>query len=314
MVKRLALVLTALAVAAVILYRGYQQSVIQAYAREYQQAYEQLDREYRDIEDQLDVLEERKRSKNLCAMGMFLAERPDERVFTQVYPMLEEAGYTAALAFSVDAYPGQPGCISKKQFEELTEKGWTVCAAWDGEAPLSDLTAVFRTLRLPRPNVVLVESGKYSQTLDDALKQAGFSVVIHHGETLPLFEEPDRAALRHLSCLFWNHPNVAGYLEKAVQDREILILSMDFESLFADVDEELFRNMCGFMQEHEDVFPLEDLSRATMINLREEAFYQAKKEYLQGELDRCNQQIWKLYEMYKEYNPEKKPDLLHWSE
>lgn len=304
MAKRLILILTALAVGAVILYRGYRQSLVQAYAREYQQAYHQLDTERTEIEDQLDALEERKRSNRVCGMGMFLAERPEARLYSQMAPLLEEYGYTGAMAFSVDNYPGQPGCITEEQFRELKEKGWSVCAAWDGEAPLEELQAVFAKMKLKKPDVIVVESLKYSMEMDEALKNAGYSVVIHHGEDLPLFQEVSDPKLRHLSCAFWNHPNIASFLETAVQDQQILILSVDFSSVFADLDETLFRNMCRFMTEHEDVFPMEDLSKATVIDEREEAYYQARKTFLQEELLRCDQQIQKLYEAYEQYNPD----------
>lgn len=304
MAKRLILILAALLAAAVILLHGHRQALVQAYAREYQGAYHRLDEERREIEEQLDALEESKRARQLCAMGMFLAEKPQQRVYTEMYPLLEEYGYTAALALSPEAYPGQPDCITEKQFQELLEKGWSVCAAWDGEAPLSELKAVFSGLGIPKPDVVLVESGSYSTALDAELKKAGYKVVIHHGEELPFFQEPDAPVLRHFSGAFWNYPNIAAYLEAAVQDHEILVLTVDFATAFGDMDERLFRNMCGFMAEHEEAFPLEDLAQATVVDEREEAYYQERKAFLQEELDRCDRQIEKLYEVYQQYNPD----------
>lgn len=304
---RIGLILAALAVAGGILYSSYQVSVRQAYLAEYHAVVEELDVERGLVEDAYNRLREDRIQLRSCGKAALLFEDPKTALYTEVFPLVRSYGFTGIVAISPTQYPGAEGCITPSEFQALSDAGWETCAWWDGNDPQTSfdaLQAIFRRLGMTMPSVICVEEYAYTPNLDAVLADAGFTAVIHHGETLDLFDSLEDPLLAHLGAACWNNPLALNLLEDVMSKRETLAISADFSTDFGWFDGELYPNMCSFLQQNEDNLQVTDLADVLVTVAETEAYFQAREEYLLSELARYDQEIAAVYELYRQYGAE----------
>ena len=96
----------------------------------------------------------------------------DERIYTEIYPIMEKYGYTGVLAVSGSSLPGGEGLLSSEQITELLEAGWACCPAWlegDSLQTVLDLEAILAVLGAEPSHTVYFEEGAYTQAYDPEL-------------------------------------------------------------------------------------------------------------------------------------------------
>lgn len=301
--KRIWLILLAALLSAGILYNSYQSARREAYLKEYQDAAQELETKRQRLEEQLALLERHHNTVRDCGMGILLFEKPSQRLYTDVLPIMQEYELTGVVVLHSQEYPGQPGCITVEQMQELAEAGWIFCAGWDGKEPLEDLAEPFKALKLPKSKAVCMQFGTFQpEHTETVVKEAGFSTVFYHGETGGLLPEREISkGVRQIGVCLWNDPSILMWLDKTVEDCALLAIGVDFETEYGDFDGELFRNMCRILQEHSDSFLLANLTDPTEVEQRAAAYNQARQEYLIAEMARYEQQIEQIYALYSKY-------------
>lgn len=301
--KRILLILLAALLSAGILYNSYQAAQREAYLKEYQDAVQELETKRQRLEEQLVVLQRNQNTARDCGMGILLFEKPSERLYTEVLPIMQEYELTGVVVLRAQEYPGQPGCITVEQMQEMAEAGWIFCAGWDGKEELEGLREPFKTLKLPKSKAAWMQPDTFQpEQTETMLKGAGYATVFNHGEAGSLLPEREIShGVRQIGICLWNDPAILLWLDKAVEDCGLLAIGVDFETEYGDFNGELFHNMCQILREHSDRFLLANLTDPTEVEQRAAAYNLARQEYLAAEIERYDQQIEQIYTLYAQY-------------
>ena len=211
--------------------------------------------EQRERKQELDVLEEQlqRQEYGLGSVVIIFTELREE-IYTEAYPVLQEAGYPAVLAVTDREYPGGEGCIRPEQYEELRSAGWETCVRWDGEQPLEgymeQLREIFAGLQTAVPEAIYISDGRYTASCDTLVREAGFRTVIHHGEdgrgiiTLGYEEE-----MWHAGAMPWNQNGVKTTISSAASGGGNLILTVDFQEGSALFEADKFPRLCEYLKQ-----------------------------------------------------------------
>lgn len=305
-IKRLILILAAAVLAVLIALGNYRQARREAYIREFREATQELDLEHKQIEQALYELEERKKARQLCGQGVLVFEEPSQLLVTQVLPLLQNYSYVGMVAIPPDFAPGLGSNLTAEQLEQLTEAGWQFCGRWDGtgspDAAIASIRRCFREHQLGKLQVLSIAEGGYLPRLDETITATGITTVLHYGESSPLFSQEDvPGTLRHVGCMYWNHPLVLDVLDEAANQRRLLALTVDFSTVFGCYEPELFANMCRILQSHQEIFMVAPLNTPTAEDEQMDAFFRARKEYYESEMARIDEQVRKIYALYDQY-------------
>ncbi len=211
--------------------------------------------EQRERKQELDALEEQlqRQEYGLGSVVIVFTELREE-IYTEAYPVLQEAGYPAVLAVTDREYPGGEGCICPEQYEELRSAGWETCVRWDGEQPLEgymeQLREIFAGLQTAVPEAIYISDGSYTASCDTLVREAGFRTVIHHGEdgrgiiTLGYEEE-----MWHAGAMPWNQNGVKTTISSAASGGGNLILTVDFQEGSALFEADKFPRLCEYLKQ-----------------------------------------------------------------
>ena len=110
---------------------------------------------------------------------MLLCTEPDKRLLDDVYPIAEQYGYTAAIVLSEELFPGETGCLTESDMEDLLDQGWELCLGADAQTDLAALCQRVADAGLPKPVAVYYPNGTVQMQEVQAL---GIHAVIRYGK------------------------------------------------------------------------------------------------------------------------------------
>ena len=163
----------------------------------------------------------------------------DSRLYTKAYPILKKYDMTGIMALSVDSMPGEGNNISYFDFKSLVESGWIYCVICTDPANfdewLEQMQNRINFFYLTMPEVIYFPEKTYSHDLDEKIAEAGFSVVIHHGEErLPiLISESTSDGLWHPGAVPLNKNTITNIAD-AYNARANIIYTVSFDALASD--------------------------------------------------------------------------------
>ncbi len=105
--------------------------------------------------------------------------------------------------------PGDEGCITREQFDDMVDAGWRYVLYWDGEGDLQEyiprMRERFSEEGLTFPNALMFKGMTYSLDYDEYLKSEGIVHALHHGEDeLPFIEKNVTGDVWHPGVVGWN--------------------------------------------------------------------------------------------------------------
>lgn len=302
--KRIVILLSAFFLCAGMVYVTLSQSLQAAWQEEREAAARNLRVERSLVEQELNQVLEKQRHVVLgkgCWALIIEELRPELTEY--VVPILAEYGYTGVLALSETQLPDNERCISREEFDLLTAHQWSTCLYWDGEGTLTGyarrMKARLRELGLTMPKTLYMAYGKYTPELDEDIREAGFTTVIHHAESMEVITREDEEELFHLGCVAWNVPGIRATLDKAGQFGGSVALYLDFSTTYGGFTEERFGNMCGHLNDMKETMYQGDIAalRENLAMVSNEDYYSARRAYLEEELERYDREIAAVYKL-----------------
>lgn len=230
-----------------------------------------------------------------------------EELYTDVYPLLKDKGYTGMLALSTEQYPGKKGCISLKQFQELLKEGWTYCIQWEDKAVTTrwrEQSGLLEENGLDSPEIVYFPNGTYKEALDEYLLKNDYRIIVHHGEeerSLILAQEEE--GIWHPGCMGWNDSGASNMLQTAVVQKGNLVFTVSFGQS-DKFERNSFKNMLGKIDGYcsEASLKVQGLSEARKYwkkviadKKKQEEEWKKKKTELEQQLTEVKSQIEELY-------------------
>lgn len=290
MTKRLILIFAALAVSAAVMYGSYQESLRTAAMEEYQAAITHLEQQTESLLLQLEQLEQQN-LESRSGQAIVLFQQPEEAVYEQAYPILRRNGFVGVIACK----SAQPEGITGDQLAELQAAGWRVILCWDGTEALDTALARFET----PPQLVSIPAGCYTPELEDAMEQAGIGWMVRNMEDGDLFSDGTR--IQNLGGVFWNSPNILHILNETASRRAHIAICVDSGNAEGEFDPLRFEKMCTYLRQNGKKLGITDLDTILFVDEEAAAYYEQRKAYLESEIERCNQEIQSVYDLYARY-------------
>lgn len=237
----------------------------------------------------------------------------DEQVYSACYPIMKEYNYVGTLSLSLTEFPGEPGCMSVEQFQELLDAGWGICITWQTQTShsqwLPQLQSKLTALEVEQEQAVYFPKGTYSADLDETIQQAGFSIAIS-GTTdaeIPLQTKYEEN-IWHVGAVGLMSSKPRLWLNEAVAQKANIVYIVGFELEEELYNENSFRSMLKCFREYEDtneliVTTIDEAKdnffyRGKGVDPEFEAQYQAKKAELEEQLSQVKQQLKEIEEQY----------------
>ena len=137
----------------------------------------------------------------------------DQRIFTDIYPLMRDRGITGVLGVCVQQYPENPGKMTLEQYQRLQMDGWGTCYIYetplDPELWFEQMNLLFERDALIPPTAMYFPDNNYDSSMDDMLIRHGIKTVIHNAEDGHSATVTELGgALWHTSAMPWNYTGV----------------------------------------------------------------------------------------------------------
>lgn len=230
----------------------------------------------------------------------------DPQVYSLCYPIMREREFAGVLCLSETQLPGAEGCMTTEQFKKLQEAGWTTCVTWKEGAELSKWWPTFKQklqqMELEIPQAIYCPKGTYKSNLDEKIKQAGFSIVVHHEEAgRALIQTQYEEELWHLGAIGLMGGKTKTKFDEAIAAQGNIIYLVGFELEEELYEERSFTVMLDFFKSYEGsralvVGSMQDAkdhyySRLQEVSAEEERVFLEQKVALEQELANVQAQL-----------------------
>ena len=195
-----------------------------------------------------------------------LLREMDERVYTEVYPLMRDRGIVGVLGINTRQLPGLTKKITVDQFNRLLMDGWGTCLIYERTASFpvwyNSISNWLTREGLPVPTAVYFPSGNYDSSLNEKLIERGISTVILPAEDgRSMTVTPLDGDLWFTSAMPWNYTGVATDTELLARTNGAnLTFTMSLNDLWDAFEEEPFTRILDSWSDMLDLDdPLADL-------------------------------------------------------
>ena len=285
-----------------------------------QEANEKMEQEIRPLELERHSLQQELDSLNSEytreAQGegslVLLFTNLDERIYTEIFPIMKEFGFAGVLALSENSFPGGEGCMSREQFEELMDAGWECCLKWKPGSDTGDWAEAGGRLAanagVDCPAAAYFPADTYEAETDDILKKRGFLTAVHHGEGgLSVVSSEIGEGLWHPGAMGWEQKGASKMMDEAVAQRGNLIFTIGTDAPGEEYEKDSYIAMLEKANVYRNV---NDLQVTTLTGAREyrksleegrseiDENYSERKMQLEAQMKELNERINEIIEKY----------------
>lgn len=215
-----------------------------------------LEVERNRLRQELDTLktEHKNRSKGAGSVVLLFTDL-SENIYTEIFPQMKESGFAGMMAVSPGQIPGKSGCLSREQFKELIDAGWTYCLRWEEdlepEGWLEACRAAMQELEIDEPGAVYFPADTYSSDMGRFLKKENFSIAVHHGEEeMPVVTADVTSGMWYPGAAAWNQQKASKALAEAISQGGGLVFTVGSDTESEQYEAETFSGMLRSLWEH----------------------------------------------------------------
>ncbi len=177
----------------------------------------------------------------------------DPLLMTEVFPLLQERELPGVLGLSAGNLPGDPGKISREDFDRLLAAGWEACLVYDGSGDFAawdrDMSARLASAGIEKPKTVYFPEERYDAALDSQILVGGYTVAVHHGESFrPLIAGEVEGELWLTGAHPWNYEGVRDQIRNVVGKGGQHCYTLRFTEGREAYKTDSFQNMLNFIQ------------------------------------------------------------------
>ena len=239
-----------------------------------------------------------------------LVTEPDEDLYTNVYPLMRQYGFTGVMGISADGrMPGIPGAMSYAHFNEMLQAGWTLCLVYDGGMTLERWANANRhwleDVGIPWPETVYLPEGSLSVEQAGEVLNYGFTTAVYplSGQQTEIVRDTEGPRLYFARP--WSFDNAASFIDSLAKNGGNAVFTLSFSPESADAFNQLnFTNMLNYLKNYTDQgnYHLASFAQAQAIQEEAaagapsaEAVYEREKSRLQAEIHALDTQIHAIY-------------------
>lgn len=288
--------------------------------QERQAAYVEMERELRPFEQDVyqlkRELDELKAEHKDEAQGMgsvvILFSNLDERIYKEIYPQMKNYGLTGVLTLSEKNFPGQKGCLSMEEFQELLSAGWECSLRWEDssgnpEEWLETMGELAESAGIALPKTVYFPAETYDDKADSFLSEQGFLAAVHHGERGGALITTDAAdGLWYTGAVMWNQSSGRIILGEVISEKGNLVFTVGSDGQEEEYEKTAFQNMLSLIRQYGEA---DSLKAAGLLEAREyrqqlekvktDSGYEKQKAELEEQIQELNKKIEAITDKYR---------------
>ena len=111
---------------------------------------------------------------------IILVTEPDERVLTDIAPVLDEKGYNAVLCVSEEKFPGKEGMMSLSDAISLTSKGWEIAINTDENTDIYNMYFKIKDSGLGYAEALYIPRGEATDYMVTESRDLLIPMIIKH--------------------------------------------------------------------------------------------------------------------------------------
>lgn len=112
--------------------------------------------------------------------AVLLYTEPNARLLDNVVPMMNDYGYHGSIAISDRYFPGNDGCLSVAQVNDLIDDGWDLCLSVSSDTDVAALYNRITDVGLPAPVALYCPDEACSKTQAKAALKLGINYAFEH--------------------------------------------------------------------------------------------------------------------------------------
>ena len=247
-----AVIVIVIAVLGVLGFRRYmrderQEESIRKAAEEYNNSMLEARRRKAELEEELAAIREQQKVQieNRGAI-VFLCTEADPRVYTDIRPILENAGFVGVIAIDGEAFPGEGG-MSTAEMKKLMASGWdTVISARKD----TDVRALFERAKAAglSPKGIYYSVQQADETAEELAKELGVSVVFTYSSD----KESSDPSVHRILSLGCNENGIKAITEDNIAASKTMALTIGFQNSRELFDETSVTNMVAYVKKKTD--------------------------------------------------------------
>ncbi len=175
----------------------------------------------------------------------------DPLLYEEAFPAMRERELSGVLGLSPQELPGKEGKITMAQFHEMLTAGWDLClvcqesdfAAWD-----RDMTELLNREGIDKPTAVYFPENAFHVSMEEEVLQAGYTVVVHHGEDrLDVLSGELSDLLWLMGAHPWNYSGVKAEISELARRRGAHCFTVRFSPGREEYSTESFAKMLDYL-------------------------------------------------------------------
>lgn len=246
-----------------------------------------LESEIVDLEERIDMIESER--PELKGTAQIIFPDPEGRVYSDIYPSMQEDGYAGMLAMPSDYAFGKEGRLDLEQIRELTEVGWSACYYWEEDSGIDQYVKRKKNLEeegISVDPVVYFAKGAYPPQDKAVLSENGVQICIHHGEGSELVTNELPEGIWETGAVGIQGEQPRAYLEDAVSYNGNIAYTVSYRDKEELYETEVFQSMLSYFRQYEE----EDI--LLVLTAKEALEYRREMEEKEAEwTDRNEKQI-----------------------
>lgn len=254
---------------------------------------------------ELDALEkEYSRVLSGSAVSGIIISGLDSRIYTEIYPLINEYGYTATLAVSGSCISPQEEQLAEErmtweQLQELLDMGWYWCPAWEAGDDLAAIRYVQENMPADDSfleGVVYFAEGAYTGEYDTELSENGFELILHHGEEGLELNLIQGEQMNYIGASGLQGNMARYWLENSVAEKGVIFNAVGFKDSGEMYERSKMESMLEALQEFETQGDLIITNPKEALGYKQDKLSsqeEAKEEY-EGQVNELEQEIQEL--------------------
>lgn len=218
----------------------------------------------------------------------------DDAVYDIAYQQMSEYGYSGVIALSDISFPGDEGCITAEQFDEMLAAGWKWCVTFpaESETPEADIDMLLaRALDtgLENSNMIYFPDESYTPEYDEWLSAHGFDIVLHQEGNV----DSESEEAWYADVVDWRSKLRRQYLAAASDNYASIVYEVTLRPDYIDTDTRFHSSLLSTMNEYCEDEKIRFLTpdEAKKYRLEVEAGQDAASKELQSKRDEIDAKI-----------------------
>lgn len=280
---------------------------------------------YSELSEKLLILEARKREAERAISDIrktldstievhstvsFIFRGMSEVIYTDIFPIMKEAGYTGTLAVSQKTLPGSEGCMSAEQANALAAAGWKFIPEWSEGDGINGITSVDTWLRENSyviDCIVMISEQAYTTEIENYIGLSGYNtLIINTGSGGDSVVSADTIGkMWKPGAMGYRGNNLNSVLARAIDSNGHITFVIGFESSNEMYMQTKFTAMLTYLESYENELDIMTIKDARQYRMDYDARLKAYSDEIAAEIAHYESDIiiieGQIRELYEEY-------------